>query len=123
MRLATMGTITISTIPVCARVSRLGLWRALRNVLDNAVRAAGADGMVGVDIAVEDGWVVIQVDDDGPGFGAAGGGRSSLGLHIVQEFVGAVGGQFEISRGLMGGCCVRLQIPEAPDIGIESDDM
>ena len=117
MRLATLGTITVTTEAVHARVSRLALWRALRNVMDNAVRASGADGTVGVGVCAEDGWATIQVDDDGPGFGAGDAGRNSLGLHIVQDFVGSSGGQFEIRRGFMGGCCVRLQIPEASPEG------
>jgi signal transduction histidine kinase len=120
LRLSTLGTINLSTVPVCARVSRLALWRALRNVLDNAVRAAGPDGTVGVEIWAEDGSVIMQVDDDGPGFGAGDAGRNSLGLHIVQDFVASAGGQFEIRRGFMGGCCLRLQVPEASETEIGS---
>lgn len=112
MRLATLGRIHLTTEPVSARVTRLTLWRALRNVLDNAVRAAGPNGTVTVAVGAGDGWATVQIDDDGPGFGRGDGGRSALGLHIVQEFVAAAGGQFEIRRGLMGGCCVVLQIPE-----------
>ena len=113
IRSATLAKVNLSTTEVYGRVNRLALWRALRNVLDNAVRAAGRDGTVDLRICVEDGWVTIQIDDDGPGFGAGSAGRSTLGLHIVQEFVSAVGGQFEITRGFLGGCCVRIQIPEA----------
>jgi signal transduction histidine kinase len=118
LRLSTLGTINVSTVPVSARVNHLALWRALRNVLDNAVRAAGPNGTVGLAIWAEGGCVIMQVDDDGPGFGAGDPGRSSLGLNIVQEFVASAGGLFEISRGFLGGCCVRLQLPEAMEDAI-----
>jgi signal transduction histidine kinase len=116
IRSSTLTHVTLATEEVYGWINRLALWRALRNVLDNAVRAAGPDGAVGVRVFTEDGWVAIQVDDDGPGFGAGIGVGSALGLNIVQQFVSAAGGQLEITRGFLGGCCVRLQIPGRPRV-------
>ncbi len=96
-----------------AHMDAVALWRALRNVLDNACRVA--EGRVDVRVAVEHGWVVIQVDDDGPGFGRrAPGGLSSLGLGIVHDLVSGYGGSLEIRTGEMGGARVRLLLPAAP---------
>jgi signal transduction histidine kinase len=117
IRSVTLATVNLSTTEVYGWVNRLALWRALRNVLDNAVRAAGRDGTVDLRILAEAGWVTIQIDDDGPGFAVGSAGRSTHGLHIVQEFVSAAGGQFEITRGFLGGCCIRIQIPEASEAG------
>lgn len=117
IRGTTLARVTFSATEVYGWVNRLALWRALRNVLDNAVRAAGRDGTVDIRIYAENGWVNVEVDDDGPGFGAGSAGRSTLGLRIVQEFVAAAGGQFEVIRGLLGGCCIHMQIPEAADAG------
>ncbi|HKD98631.1 MAG TPA: HAMP domain-containing sensor histidine kinase [Micromonosporaceae bacterium] len=118
IRSSTLAHVTLTTERVYGWVNRLDLWRALRNVLDNAVRAAGPDGTVRVRMFNEDGWVTIQVDDDGPGFGASPGGGSALGLNIVQQFVASAGGQLEITRGLLGGCCVKLQIPQGPPVPV-----
>ncbi|TDD80308.1 sensor histidine kinase, partial [Actinomadura rubrisoli] len=71
MRLATSHEICFAGGESWAHMDPVALWRALRNVLDNACRVA--EGRVDVRVAVEQGWVVIQVDDDGPGFGTGWG--------------------------------------------------
>ena len=43
----------------------------LRNLVDNAARAAGPGGTVQVGLGVQDGWAVVDVVDDGPGVPAA----------------------------------------------------
>jgi signal transduction histidine kinase len=58
--------------------------------------------------------VVVQVDDDGPGFGAGSPGTAALGLGIVQDLVSATGGELDIHPGAMGGCCVHLRLPSVP---------
>jgi signal transduction histidine kinase len=100
-----------------AHVDRLAFWRALRNVISNAVRAAGPTGRVEVQVMSMGGWTVAQVDDDGPGFGAVRPGIASLGLGIVQESVASWGGGMRIRRGGLGGCCVRLRMPAAAPPG------
>jgi signal transduction histidine kinase len=113
VRMATMTKIRVRCDDSTARIDRLTFWRAFRNVVDNAVRAAGPDGHVTVEISERDGWVVTQVDDDGPGFGAVRSGSDSLGLGIVRGFAAAWGGHLEIRRGELGGCCVRLRMRAA----------
>lgn len=120
MRSSTLTTIRLSVTNIYAHANRLTFWRSLRNVIDNAVRAAGPQGHVDVMISAEDGWAIAQVDDDGPGFDAAAVGKTSgrsarppLGLAIVQEMVAASGGVLEISTGHLGGSCVRMQVPAA----------
>ncbi|WP_410555750.1 ATP-binding protein [Actinomadura fulvescens] len=92
----------------------VALWRALRNVLDNACRVAA--GRVDVRVSVDQGWVTIQVDDDGPGFGAGAGGLASLGLGIVHDLVSGYGGSLEIRTCELGGARVRLLLPSAPPV-------
>ena len=58
------------------------LWRALANVVDNATRAAGQAGRVEVVIG-QASQTVIDVIDDGPGFGNGPPGTASLGLQVV----------------------------------------
>lgn len=102
------------TEPVQSAVSLTGLWRAMRNLVDNAVCAASPSGKVEVRVFSENGFAVIEVDDDGPGFGHSRGGLASLGLGIVQDFVGRYDGSLAISQGTLGGCCVRICLPAVP---------
>jgi signal transduction histidine kinase len=113
MQLSTLTRIGFVVQDAWARVDRLEFWRGLRNLVGNAVRAAGAGGRVEVRILTEAGWAVAEVDDNGPGFGAVAAGQASLGLGIVQDLASAWGGELEIRRGMLGGCCVRLRLPSS----------
>jgi signal transduction histidine kinase len=112
IRLATPHEVCFAGGPAWAHMDAVALWRALRNVLDNACRVAAH--RVDVRVGVEHGWVVLQVDDDGPGFGQAPGGLASLGLGIVHDLVSGYGGSLEIRTCEMGGARVRLLLPSAP---------
>lgn len=111
LRLATPHRVTFTGVPVWAHVDSLALWRALRNVLDNASRVAVC--RVDVAITAEQGWIAIQVDDDGPGFGLGSGGLASLGLGIVHDLVSRYGGGLEIRHCELGGARVRILLPLA----------
>jgi len=109
LRMTSGSRVRFVGVPATVWTNRLALWRSLRNLLDNAFRAAGQQ--VEVTVAVEADSVVVSVDDDGPGFGHGPKGIGSLGLGIVQDFAVANGGRVEIARGRLGGCCVRLVLP------------
>ncbi|WP_165969354.1 HAMP domain-containing sensor histidine kinase [Actinomadura sp. KC06] len=120
MRLAAPHEVCFDGGEAWAHMDPVALWRAVRNVLDNACRVA--DGRVDVRVEADQGWVVIQVDDDGPGFGAStrpGGqkarrGLASLGLGIVHDLISGYGGSLEIRTCEMGGARVRILLPAAP---------
>ncbi|RAY15670.1 hypothetical protein DPM19_07740 [Actinomadura craniellae] len=112
LRLATTLAVGCTAEPAWAHMDAVALWRALRNVLDNACRVAA--GRVDVRVGADRGWVTIQVDDDGPGFGAGSGGLASLGLGIVHDLVAEHGGGLEIGAGEPGGARVRILLPAAP---------
>lgn len=116
VRLTTACHIGIDRAPVWTHIETLALWRAVRNLLDNACRMARTQ--VQVSVLAEEGWVAIQVDDDGPGFGAGTHGLASLGLGIVHDLVSGYGGRLEIRHGDLGGARVRILLPEAPPPGI-----
>ncbi|MBW8484001.1 ATP-binding protein [Actinomadura parmotrematis] len=118
MRLATSREVGFTGTEAWALMDAVALWRALRNVLDNACRVAA--GRVDVRVAVEEGRVAIQVDDDGPGFGggaSAPRGLASLGLGIVHDLISGFGGSLEIRTCEMGGARVRMLLPAAPAFG------
>lgn len=113
LRLAGDTIVTLRAAQAWADVAELGLWRALRNVVDNAFRAVGEHGTVAVWVRVSDPWVVIDVDDDGPGFGAGPPGLGSLGLGIVRDFATAAGGSLQIGTSHLGGTRVQIRLPAA----------
>ena len=117
LKLATMCRLTFSGAEATAYVDRLGLWRAVRNLADNAVRAAGAHGRVHIGVLDEGEYAVVQVDDDGPGFGAGPPGLASLGLRIVRDFAAAYGGELQVAASEMGGGRVRLLLPAETGTG------
>jgi signal transduction histidine kinase len=111
LRLASIRLVGYTPAPAWAHIEPLALWRAVRNILDNACRVAGE--RVEVSVACQDGWTVVQVDDDGPGFGGGAGGLASLGLGIVHDLVSGYGGGLEVTRCELGGARVRILLPSA----------
>jgi signal transduction histidine kinase len=111
LRLASIRRVGFESGPAWAHIDRLALWRAVRNILDNACRIANE--RVEVSVTDEDGWTVVQVDDDGPGFGRGAEGLASLGLGIVHDLVSVYGGGVEIRRCELGGARVRVLLPSA----------
>jgi signal transduction histidine kinase len=109
-RLSTTTTIDLDAVESWVCADRLACWRALRNLVGNAVRAAGPTGRVRVRIVDDGGWTTAVVDDDGPGFGAALPGRQSLGLGIAHGFAAGSEGRLEIHPGELGGCLARLRL-------------
>jgi len=114
VRAATSGTITVvaeagTTVVADASVLR----RALGNLLDNAIRAAGPTGTVLVTVGTIDGWVQIDVSDSGPGFGSGPVGIAGLGLGIVEWLAASHGGDLSFLESSIGGTLARLRIPAA----------
>ncbi|MEU9839470.1 ATP-binding protein [Actinomadura sp. NPDC048032] len=122
MRLVTPHEIRLTAGEAWAHMDPVSLWRAVRNVVENACRVA--EGRVDVHVEAARGRLVIQVDDDGPGFGAGLGtpagrgparpGLASLGLGIVHDLISGYGGGLEIRTSEMGGARVRMLLPAAP---------
>lgn len=94
---------------VSLRITESVLWRILKNVVDNAVRAAGPAGRVEVGAALSgNGQVIVEVADDGPGYPNGPPGWASRGLSIVTGLVAACGGSFDVRARLPRGTCVRI---------------
>ena len=108
------------------------LGRALRNLIDNALRHARSD--VRVQTSAVGDRAIITVDDDGPGIPvaergfvferfsrrdnarAADDGGSGLGLAIVREVIEAHRGKVEVTDGPLGGARFLISMPTASSV-------
>lgn len=86
------------------------LRRAVANVLDNALRAARGRGSIRVRVTVSGPNSVIEVTDDGIGFGRGPRG-SGHGMSVVAMAVDACRGRLEIVSGPGPGTTVRMVLP------------
>ncbi len=108
--------------------ARMGLRRAIANLIDNALRYAGEP--VEVEARREGAGVVIEVLDRGPGIPAgeaerlkqpftrldparSGRGGAGLGLAIVERVARAHGGRLELGARAGGGLAARLSLSAA----------
>ncbi len=94
------------------RLDRNRLHRALTNLLENAAKAAGDDGRVTVEVWGEREHVLIEIGDDGYGFGQVPRG-SGVGLLAVSDLVRASNGRLLIHSGPGVGTQVRLALPRS----------
>lgn len=124
-----INTEAVTGVVVTAHQVRLG--RAVRNLLDNAVRHA--ERSVAVTAVVDDGEVRITVDDDGPGVPETdrdrvferfvrlddartrSGGGSGLGLALVSAIAAEHGGSVSCGTSPLGGARFELSFPETAE--------
>jgi signal transduction histidine kinase len=102
----------VSTLRV--GIDRVSLRRVLRNLLENAIRAAGPDGTVELSADHSDSGLRLSIADSGPGFGFGPPGLGSRGLAIVSTLVEAAGGDLAVgSCPDLGGALVTVSFPVA----------
>ena len=104
------------------------LRRMLANLVDNAIDFSPVDGVVELRLQVEDGALIVEVSDRGPGIPdyaiervferfyslprPDGGTRSSgLGLNFVAEIAQLHGGNASLSNREGGGALARVALP------------
>jgi two-component system sensor histidine kinase ChvG len=114
---------------VMGRDERLG--QVVRNLVDNAVSFSPKDGTVTISAHTDPGWVVITVDDTGPGIPPDNvetifkrfyterpqdhdfGKNSGLGLSIVRQITEGTGGRVWAENRPEGGARFVVQLPLA----------
>ncbi len=82
-----------------------------RELLQNAHRHANGEG-VSLGVEVGDAWLLVHVEDRGPGFAAGGG--PGLGLQGMRRRLTALGGELDIGDAPRGGARVTLCLPIRP---------
>ncbi len=114
-RVAHEAAVTLRPGPeVTVRASPVLLWRVLTNVVDNAARAAGPAGRVEITVAMlaePPPRALLEVLDNGPGFGHGPPGAASLGLGVVTTLLESCGGSMAVDAPSGGGALVRIVIP------------
>jgi two-component system, OmpR family, sensor kinase len=126
------ATVTMSGPEVIAHADAAKVSSIIRNVIDNAMRAAGPRGEVHVVVREQDQFAIAEVWDSGPGVppsererifqrlvrldhGRAGdAGGSGLGLAIARGFARAHGGDLTCEEPRGVGAMFRLVLPLEP---------
>jgi signal transduction histidine kinase len=99
------------------------LRRALANILANATRAAGPDGHVRLTERAAGNTELIEIIDDGPGFGSmAVGNGTGIGLQITGQMLAECGGRMEAERLASDQTLVRVLLPVIADGPMAGDD-
>jgi signal transduction histidine kinase len=109
IRLRTQTACEVEASPLRVLADPILVRRAVVNLLDNAVRAAGPDGLVRTRVVRDGDQAVVEIEDDGPGWGHVRPGIASLGLGVAHNCVSAHGGDLELETGQLGGALVRLR--------------
>jgi signal transduction histidine kinase len=109
------------------RGDRERLRQVIQNLVDNAVKYSSAGGRVRVSARTDDGHVLVDVEDHGPGiapedqqlifekFGRSSGGATKpgtgLGLFIARSIAEAHGGSLDVDSIPARGSVFRLELP------------
>lgn len=102
------------------------LYRAIYNILVNGQQAMDGPGIIRISSRMsDDGRVVLEALDSGPGFDPAlldsvldpffttKDGGTGLGLPIVSSIINSHGGEIQLENGPEGGALVRILLPAA----------
>lgn len=107
-------------------LKRNGFKRAITNLVSNAVRYGN---QIIIRVAREQGWLRVEVDDNGPGIPehertavfrpfyrldkarSQGGASTGLGLAIARDIVRSHGGDIKLGESSMGGLRAVISIP------------
>jgi signal transduction histidine kinase len=98
-------------IPAVSKAIGTAVYRAIQESLTNIARHAGAKS-AWVVLAVEDGAIHVEVEDDGRGIAPEDLAKArSLGLKGMRERIAFLGGSLDIARAPRGGTRLRLRVP------------
>ena len=106
------GTVAVDARRAVVDGDAVELRRAVSNLVDNALRAAGEDGHIAIAV-VQDGDVAqVRIADSGGGFSVAGPGVAGLGLGIAGRAIRQHGGEIAIGRSReLGGAEITISLP------------
>jgi PAS domain S-box-containing protein len=98
-------------IPEVSKAVAVAVYRAIQESLTNVARHSGAKS-AWVVVALEDGALQVEVEDDGRGISPEDLAKArSLGLKGMRERITFLGGSLDIARAPRGGTRLRLTVP------------
>ena len=119
--LTSPGTVGVRASPAVVYGDATALRRAITNLVENGVRAAGPGGTVLLSVTASGSTVSIAISDSGAGFGTGEHGVAGLGLRIAARVAHAHGGQLTIGESTeLGGAEVVLSLPTTAVSGAPS---
>jgi signal transduction histidine kinase len=104
--------VEVGELPALPAAVEVAAYRIAGEAVANAVRHSGARQCVlrvSVEDDVEEGWLVVEVVDDGQGL--APDAPPGVGLTSMRERAAEVGGRFEVGPGPTGGTVLRARLP------------
>jgi signal transduction histidine kinase len=107
----TTCVIDVDVTPCSIHTNPVAVRRALLNLVDNAMRAAGADGTISIVVRSDARQVRMCVRDSGPGFGAISSGACGIGLSVVEHYARQHNGMVEVGQNPGGGASVSIVLP------------
>jgi signal transduction histidine kinase len=108
------GTLTVQAEPALVMAHELDISRLLINLIQNACRAAGPDGVVYLTVENEDSSCVIRVGDSGAGF-VEKATQAGVGLALVAAIAVQLQGHITLGRSPLGGALVAVHLPRSED--------
>jgi PAS domain S-box-containing protein len=90
---------------------QMALYRMAQELTQNIIRHAHGATAASLELETMPGWVLLRVEDNGPGFGPATPSSPGLGLRSIRDQVALLGGQLEAGTAAVGGAYVRIRIP------------
>ena len=111
-QLATYGWVElhVGDLPPLPAAVEVAAYRIAGEAVANAVRHSGARRCA-VRVELEEGWLVVEVVDDGRGL--TPDAPPGVGLTSMRERAAEVGGRFEVGPGPDGGTVLRARLPRA----------
>jgi signal transduction histidine kinase len=100
-------------LPSLSKDEELQTFRIIQEALQNIQKHARAT-LVAVQIAAEEGAVVVTIQDNGRGFVPQQNEITTLsgaGLRGMKERAAAVGGELEVTSNLGNGTAIRFSLP------------
>ena len=114
-----MKTLLPEVLPRLPAEAGLALYRTVQEALTNVLKHAGAR-RVSLQIQLEDGGLLMTLDDDGNGRPQGVLRAAQAGVTGMRERAAMVGGRFELCDAAIGGLRVSLWLPVPPQT-IEGD--
>ena len=96
---------------------QLALYRIAQELMQNVVKHAAGATHVSLELENVPGFVLLRVEDNGPGFTADALSGVGLGLRNIRDRVTLLGGVIDVGEMPRSGAYVRLRLPVPAEQG------